>query len=129
MGLFDKLFSKPKKDALVDWLIKVDQAYQKAFQVKNATGLSEYLTRTCLSKTMEKIRFGEKAYSGLARYQTVNWVKGEETAESKQYFKEVSYDNIQMSHGIVVPVGDNSKEIWTVVNVDGNNKVADIRRV
>lgn len=127
MGLFG--FGKPKKDAQVSWLEKVDLAYQKAFQVKNATGLAEYLTRPCLSKMMERIRMGDKAYSGLARYQHTNWVKGRVSPECIEYTKEVTYDNIKMSHGIVVPVGDESKEIWSIVKENGVDKVSDIRRV
>ena len=127
MGLFG--LSKPKKDAQTAWLDKVNEAYQRAFQVKNAAGLEDYLTRPCMSKLLEKIRMGEKAYAGLVRYQHVSWVKGECTAESVQYIKKVTYDQIKMSHGIIVPVGDETNESWTIVKINGAYKVSEIRRI
>lgn len=131
MGLFS--FLKPKQptqsDAQVNWLNKVDLQYQRAFQVKNVTGLSEYLTRTCLSKIMEQVRLGEKLYSGLARYQHTSWSKVEESNCSISWVKEVTYDNVQMSHGVVIPVGDNTSELWVVVREDGKTKVSEIRRM
>lgn len=130
MGLFGFLKNKSNSDnAQVDWLNKVDQAYQRAFQVKNASGLSDYLTRTCLMKMMERIRMGEKSYSGLTRYQHTKWVKGKVEEDSTTWSKEVTYDQIKMSHGIIVPVGDESTESWLVVKENGVNKVAEIRRV
>jgi hypothetical protein len=33
-----------------------------------------------------------------------------------------------MSHGIIVPVGDENKEYWTIVNDNGISRVAEIRR-
>lgn len=127
MGLLGR--KKPKQDAQLGWLNKVDAAYQRAFQVKNVACLSEYLTRTCLMLMMEKVRLGEKAYSGLDRYRHVNWVKGEVTPDKVCWTKMVTYDQIKMSHGIVVPVGDENNEVWVVVQENGQNKVAEIRRV
>ena len=77
---------------------------------------------------MEKIRMGEKAYAGLARYQNVSWIKGEVTPDEMQYIKKVSYDNINMSHGIVIPVGDEAREVWVIVTENGKNKISEIRR-
>lgn len=127
MGLFG--LGKPKQDAQVNWLNKVDLAYQHAFQVKNAAGLEQYLTRKCLMSMVERIRLGEKAYSGIARYQRTEWTKGEVKPDSIVYIKSVKYDNIQMSHGITVPVGDSCKERWVIVNDNGANKIAEIRKV
>jgi len=128
MGLFGRKLIKEKKDAVIDWLEQVDLAYQRAFQVKNASGMAEFFTRSCLMKTMEKIRMGEKAYAGLARYQNVSWIKGEVTPDEMQYIKKVSYDNINMSHGIVIPVGDEAREVWVIVTENGKNKISEIRR-
>ena len=130
MGLFSFFKKKASNDnAQVDWLNKVNLAYQRAFQVKNATGLADYLTRTCLVKMMERIRMGEKSYSGLVRYQHTNWVKGEVTPERTVWNKEVTYDQIKISQGIIAPVGDNCTEEWVVVNEDGVNKISEIRRL
>lgn len=129
MGFFDIFKRKPNDSSQVDWLSKVDLAYQRAFQVKNASGLSDYLTRNCLVKLMERIRMGEKSYSGLTRYQHTQWVKGETTENSTTWNKEVTYDQIKMSHGIQVPVGDDSIECWVIVKENGDNKVSEIRRI
>lgn len=120
---------KTKTDTQTDWLYKVDSAYQRAFQVKNVTGLSEYLTRQCLSNMMERVRFGDKAYSGLDRYRHVQWVKGEIEENNTHWIKEVTYDQIRMSHGVVVPVGDECCEEWIVVVENGRNLVSSIRRI
>ncbi len=128
MGFFRKK-KKIKADPQIAWLNKVDAAYQRAFQVKNVSGLVEYLTRPCLSIMMERVRLGEKAYSGLDRYRHVNWVEGEVAQDSAYWVKEVTYDQIRMSHGIVVPVGDEGRESWLVIKEDGNRKVSEIRRL
>lgn len=127
MGLFG--FSKPKKDAQVAWLDKVDAAYQRAFQTKSAAGLEEFMTRQCLVRLLERIRMGDKAYSGLERYRHVDWAKGECTPTSVTFIKKVTYDQIQMSKGIIVPVGDESTENWVIVQENGISKVNEIRRV
>ena len=125
MGLFGR--KKAKVDPQVVWLNKVDAAYQRAFQVKNVTGLANYLTRPCLSIMMERVRLGEKAYAGLDRYRHVTWVKGAVKPEGIQWFKEIQYDQIKMSHGIVVPVGDEGKELWIIINEEGQDRVSEIR--
>lgn len=130
MGLFS--FGgghKPEKSGVVAWLEEVDQAYTRAFQVKNVTGLANYMTRTCLSKQMEQVRLGEKEYSGIARYRHIDWVKGALTNEGLVYIKKVSYDHVKMSHGISAAVGDDYTEEWVLVKENGVNKVASIRRV
>lgn len=131
MGLFSfgKKGSAGIGNPQVNWLRQVDEAYNRAFQTKNATGLENYFTRACLVKTMEKIRLGEKAFSGLSRYQKVTWVKKAESPERTIWLKKIEYDQIKMSHGVVVPVGDNTNEEWVVINENGVGKVAEIRRV
>lgn len=121
--------SKSKVDTQTAWLNKVDTAYQHAFHVKNVMGLAEYLTRQCLSIMMERVRLGDKAYSGLDRYRHVKWVKITSSTEGTYWRKEVTYDQIKMSHGIVVPVGDELHEQWLVVKEDDIEKVSEIRRI
>lgn len=127
MGLFG-FGKKPKENDKVKWLNAVDKEYQRAFQVKNAAGLSKYLTRTCLAQMMERIRLGEKGSAGLARYQHVEWVPVPQEDGRKVWLKKVTYDNIKMSYGITVPVGDNCNELWSIVKENSDNKVSDIRR-
>lgn len=127
MGLFS--FKKsPSKGAQLNWLETVDAAYAKAFAIKNVAGLEEYFTRTCLSKLMQRVRLGEKAYSGLARYQHTSWVKVADNGETMQFKKTVTYDQIKMSQGIVASVGEGYIELWTVVKENGIDKVSEIRR-
>ena len=130
MGFFD-VFKKSNtsKDNIVMWLEAVDNAYSRAFQVKNAVGLGEYLTRGCLVKQMERIRMNEKAYAGLERYKHVKWEKSSSSNDVVVYFKIVTYDQVKMSRGIVAPVGDNYTERWEIIVENGLRKVAEIRRV
>lgn len=120
---------KSEKSEVIKWLEEVDSAYARAFQVKNVSGLANYLTRSCLSKQSEVVRLGEKEYSGLARYKHVDWVKGALTESGLVYTKKVTYDHIKMSHGIYAAVGDDYIEEWVLVKESGVQKVASIRRV
>lgn len=129
MGLFGfGKKSKPQSDARIKWLNAVDVEYQRAFQVKNAAGLSKYLTRTCLMNMMERIRLGEKGNAGLARYQHVEWIKAPQADGSEVWVKKVTYDNVKMSYGITIPVGDNCNEMWQIVQEQNGDKVSSIRR-
>lgn len=126
MGLFSK---KPQKDSLIAWLEKADDEYQKAFQSKDVSRLEPFFTRPCLSKLVENIRMSDKAYQGLVRYQHIQWAKGECSVEMAVYHKQVTYDQIKMSHGIVVPVGDEYSEDWTIIKENGVNKISSVRRL
>ena len=128
MGLFSAFTKSPEKSD-ISWLEKVDDAYAHAFQVKNATGLENYLTRTCLVRQMERIRASEKAYSGISRYQHTTWTLDSKSDNGTYYIKKVTYDQIKMSHGVVAAVGDEYSERWLVVTDNGNKKVAEIRRI
>lgn len=129
MGLFGFGSKSSVDNEIVRFLKDVDVIYTKALQVKQPAMLEKYMTRPCLTKQAEKIRVGEKAYAGLERYKHVTWkhVSSEDT--TFVYNKEVTYDDIKMSHGIVVPVGDSCNEKWTVILDDGKYKVSEIRRI
>lgn len=127
MGLFSG-FGKKSPKSRIAWLNKVNDVYMKAFVIKNATLLQDYMTRTCLVKTMERVRLNEKAFSGLSRYQNTSWTLGTSSAEEEVWLKTMTYDDIKMSHGIVVPMGTAEREEWQIVDVDGSWKVNNIRR-
>lgn len=129
MGLFGFGKKKGTSNRLVDWLYKVDQAYAYACQVKNASGLQDYLTRGCLAKQMERIRLGEKLYAGLDRYKHVEWRALSSQDNLIKYRKTVTYDNIKFSRGITAAVGEGYEEDWTVTIVDNKYYVSDIRRL
>lgn len=130
MGFFD-IFKKSGNtgDNIVLWLNSVEAAYTKAFQVKNAVELGEYLTRACLVKQMERIRVGEKAYAGLERYKHLKWEKVSIKDSVAIYHKIVTYDQVKMSRGIVAAVGDDYREEWEIVIENGLRKVNSIRRL
>ena len=126
MGLFGGLFKAPDKN--LGFLDKAEIAYTRAFQTKNAAGLDTYFTRACLTKMLERMRMSEKAYSGLERYKHVEWKKLDEDDSSVHYLKTVTYDNVQVSKGISVPVGTAFTERWTLVVENKITKVSEIRR-
>lgn len=130
MGLFG-LFGKSSKsvDPTIAWLSKVDAEYMKAFQVKNVTGLADYLTRPCLARVMEQVRLGEKMYAGISRYRHTDWKKVSDTETESVYTKYVTYDDVRMSHGVTVPVGDRVTEKWILVLDNLTHRVSDIRRI
>lgn len=116
---------KKPENKLVSFLNKADQAYTRAFQVKNPTGLEEYFTRNALMQIIERIRLSQKAYSGLDRYKHVVW-----TAKSSDvYTKTVSYDDVQISKGVKAAVGDSYVEEWKLAITGEVYKVDGIRRI
>lgn len=129
MGLFGFGAKASVDKSVVGFLKDVDVVYTKALLVKQPAMLEKYMTRSCLIKQAEKIRVGERAYAGLERYKHVTWKHVSSDATTFVYNKEVTYDDIKMSHGIVVPVGDSCNERWTVILEDDKYKVSEIRRL
>lgn len=123
------LFTKTSEDSFIVWLNKVDKAYETAFCTKNAKELERYMTRGCLLKQMDRIRASEKAYSGLSRYVHTDWKLEEKNNEMVCYVKQVTYDQIKMSHGIVAAVGDEYSEKWYITGNGENRRVSEIRRI
>lgn len=129
MGFFDKLRTgAPSVGSRVKWLSNVNEIYVRAFQTKNANDLPKYFTRICTVRIMERIRMGEKAFSGLSRYQNIKWMPGPSVPNGEVWIKELTYDNIKMSHGIHIPVGDATKEEWHLIFENNEPKVNEIRR-
>lgn len=129
MGLFGFGKKQGTGNKVLDWLDKADNAYSYACQVKNASGLQDYLTRGCLAKQMERVRLGEKVYAGLDRYKHVEWKLLSSTDSNYKYRKVVTYDNIKFSHGVTAAVGEGYDEDWTVTIIDNKYYVSEIRRV
>ena len=128
MGLFT--FRKKADDnKTIRWLNEVDQAYNKAFQTRNAAGLEKYLTRPCLATVMENVRLGQQVYAGLDRYRHVAWTNDGKTPDTSSWIKDVTYDDVKMSHGVVVPVGDAYHERWKLVIDTNQNRISEIRRI
>lgn len=126
MGLFDK--KKTSSGGMLSWLNKVDDAYSLAFQTKSLKPLQEYISRDLGVALIDKIRAGEKAYAGLDRYKHVSWSKLKSDDTTTTYIKEVHYDHVKFSQGVVAPVGDDHKERWVVQN-SPTPCVLDIRRL
>lgn len=129
MGLLTFFKKQPSESGTVAWLNKVDAAYNRAFQVRNVAGLEPYLTRPCLARVMEQVRMGEQLYAGLDRYRHVAWNCDSKTQDSDSWIKDVTYDNVKMSHGVTVPVGDEYRERWLLVIDTNQNKISEIRRI
>lgn len=131
MGLFNFLFGNSEKSTnqMVKWLNEADAAYNRALQCKNARGLETYFTRDCLSRLYEIIRLSERPYQGLDRYKHTEWTEELTDNQSSTWIKDVTFDNVRMSHGVTVPVGDDYHERWKIVIDMTCNKISDIRRI
>ena len=119
----------PKDNHIEKWLLKVDDAYVKASQCGNVQALVPFCTRACLTKLAEQIRLGGKEYAGLERYRHVTWSSVDETADQLNWIKEVSYDHVNVSRGVIVPVGDDYHERWSLTLDAETRLVSDIRRL
>lgn len=126
MGLFGA--KKTSSGGILSWLEKVDNAYNYAFQIKSIQPLQEYIDRDLAVNLIDKIRAGEKAYAGLDRYKHVTWSKAKSSDDTAVYVKDVHYDHVKFSQGVVAPVGDDHKEKWTV-KLQPSLCVLDIRRL
>lgn len=125
-GFFKK--KAPESDHMVGWLEKVDAAYARALQCGNVQALVPFCTRACLARLAEQVRIGGKEYAGLERYRHVKWTNEDET-DSLNWIKEVSYDHVNVSRGVIVPVGDDYHERWSVTLDADTRLVAEIRRI
>lgn len=129
MGLFGLFRSKPSENSMIRWLNQADEQYNHALRVKNIAGLDRYFTRACIAKISEQARLSEALYSGLDRYRHTEWSKDPKDAAGLTWIKDVTYDNVKMSHGINVPVGDAYHERWLIVIDANTNKIDSIRRL
>lgn len=126
MGLFGK--KTDSGGGILSWLNEVDKCYSLAFQTKNIGQLQNYVSRDCAVDLIDKIRAGEKAYAGLDRYKHVQWFKKSADGDTVTFIKDVHYDHVKFSQGVVAPVGDDHKEKW-VVQINPSMCVNEIRRV
>lgn len=126
MGLFDK--KKTSSGGVLPWLQSADNAYNLAFQTKSIKPLQGYVDETLAIALVDKIRAGEKAYAGLDRYKHVSWSRLGSDDTTTTFIKEVHYDHVKFSQGVVAPVGDDHKERW-VVQTQPTYCVLDIRRI
>ena len=117
-----------ESDVIERWLDKVDDAYTESLQCGNLRALEPFCTRACLTKLAEKIRLGGKEYAGLDRYRHVKWSSVDGT-ENLNWIKEVSYDHVNVSRGVIVPVGENYHERWSLTLDAETRLVSEIRRI
>lgn len=118
----------PHDNHMEMWLSKVDAAYVKASQCGNVQALVPFCTRACLTKIAEQIRLGGKEYAGLERYRHVKWSSDDDDSQLN-WVKEVSYDHVNVSRGVIVPVGDDYHERWSLTLDAETRLVSDIRRL
>lgn len=130
MGWLANLFRKEESlDPQVKWLTTVDSAYQRAFQVKNVAGLEKYMTKPCLARVLERIRLDEPINEGIQRYMHVSWNMEGASDDNDVWVKTVTYDHVNFSHGVVLPVGSDYTEKWVILIDRATNLVSDIRRI
>ena len=118
-----------KKDACIAWLSKLDKVYTDALRLRNPKLLEPYFTRRCLSKVVERINHGDNSLHGLERYRDVTFVLQSKYEEQSVYIKNISYKDIKMGYGVIMPVGESSDELWYVAESGGDFFVTDIKGV
>ena len=110
-GLFKK---PPVQDTLLSWLGEVDKAYADAVHSRNLSVVGGYLSRDCFNRMLTEVGTGTELYSGIERYKHVMFKELNRSEELIKLLKTVSYDHIQISKGVRVPVGQDYEEIWEV---------------
>lgn len=118
-----------KKDACVDWLEKVDKVYTDALRRNNASKLERYFSRRCLGRVVEIVNSNRDNLCGLERYREVAYTLQSKTGEQSVYLKSISYKNVDMGYGVVVPMGEAMRELWFICTTGGDYIVTDIKGV
>lgn len=123
MGLFRK------KDACIDWLMKVDKVYISALRTNSARSLERYFSRKCLSRVVEFVNSNRDNLCGLERYREVSYTLHTKLDNSFVYLKKTSYKNVNMGYGVVVPMGEAGEELWAIEPAGKEYIVTDIKGV
>lgn len=121
MGLFKR------KDADIEWLEKADKAYVSALRTNNAGLLEKYFSRECLSRVVEVVTSNRDNLCGLERYRVVTYTLQKRTDTDVVYLKSITYKNVNMGYGVVVPMGEAGDELWHLRPINGTYVVTSIR--
>lgn len=122
------IFKKKTTKNLNTWLDDVNKAYDIAFETHDISKLSEYVTRELAVELFQRIRSGQKVYSGLSKYRHTTWRKEQEDSASILILKIVTYDHIKVTRGIIANVGNDFTERWTILKDNGKLLISNIRR-
>lgn len=126
MGLFSH---KPKGNNCTAFLAKVDKVYVGALSSRNARMLEPYFTRKCLVRVVERVHQSNYDLGGLERYRHVNYKLQSQDGATETYLKEITFENVSMGYGVVVPVGDAVRELWSVEKQESGLLVSSIAEV
>ena len=111
---------------LFKFLDKADDAYMKALESKNLTYFQPYASLAVLRRLQNRMK-AEEPYFGLARYRKRTWSIVSVTQELYTIEKNLSHDNIKVTTTVIIPLGEDVHELWTVEQVGGKFTVTDIR--
>lgn len=127
MGLFDHFKKKEEKPTeILSFLREADKAYIKALESKNAKLFETYCTVPMSRNIAEIISRGELPYFGVERYRQVTW---DSLPEEMKYRKHLTHDNVRVTAKVSLALGDDIKEIWSIVMQGVDFKVNDIERI
>lgn len=112
MGLFGlgKKSSPATNSKVPAWLLQADKDLTYAKQTNNIGNCEKWLTPACGSEFADKLYNDDKEPAGMERYRKIQWVMESPTS----YIKVVTYEDIELSYRVAVPLGEAYKERWTL---------------
>jgi len=129
MGLFC-FFKKKQSSSLINtWLYEADDMYANACEIKNPRGLDKYFIGKAMDYILQVLNSSNRVYQGLDKYRHTTFKLLKSKGGIATYLKTVTYDNVKLSRGIKVAVGDNYEETWSVSKVNGRVYIQTIERL
>lgn len=110
---------KNNKSDVICFLEKADDAYIDAFQYDDIRLFQEYATVKVLREIDDMLKSKNQISFGLKKYRHREWKLVKEGDVFKVYFKNITHDNLELSHKVSVSLADDISEIWTI---EPNNK-------
>ena len=126
-------FFKPKQPErrqhpTQEWWYEADEAYEFACNRRLTSGLALFFKGAAIKYIMSKITHLKPNSEGMTTYRNTKFKKLKTSDGSIKYKREVTFDDIQLSRYVKVPMGEPYTEKWTLE--DNETKVvSDIERL
>ena len=126
---FKSLLHNAERTGILDWLKDASQSWYYALQTARINKALVFFDGKALGLLKRTLSINVQEYKGLERYRTVTFTYRKTVDGCDLYNYDVTYDNVTMQHGIVIPIGDDVHQVWYLQDVPGKGKrVVQIKR-
>lgn len=114
---------------LYAWLEMADESYIRTYFQKDTCYFAPYATDSIINDLYDDITIKPERLFGTRRYRNREWTLLEVHTTGYVLKKVVTHQHINVGAGIMVPLGDNITQEWTVEKIYGKYTVTDIKDV